>query len=188
MSGSGMLTPDFMNVVHTFAQAVWDIRRVIGWARERGGEQIGLYGISLGGYNSALVTAFEDNLACVIAGIPAVDFPKVARDNQPWILRAYQVDEELEIDWALIRGVTHVVSPLAFETRVPKQHRFIFAAVADRVARPDQARALWRHWDQPEIHWFQSGHVTGVFKKSVREFVTRSLVSSGMVGEERTAA
>ena len=111
MSGSGMLTPDFLNVVHSFSQAVWDIRRMIGWLRERGASDIGLYGISLGAYNSALVASFEEDLACVIAGIPAVDFPSLANDNQPWIMRRY--DDEFEIDWKLVRAVSHVVSTLA---------------------------------------------------------------------------
>ena len=37
--------------------------------------------------------------------------------------------------------------------QIPVEKRFIYAGVADRVARPDQARALWRHWGRPEIEW-----------------------------------
>ena len=110
-SGREVLSPDYLRMVHLFAQAVWDVRSTLAWIRSRTGEPVGLYGVSLGGYVSALAAAFEPDLACVIAGIPAVDFPGLASDNQPWIMRRYE--DDLEIDWKLVRAVSHVVSPLA---------------------------------------------------------------------------
>ena len=36
----------------------------------------------------------------------------------------------------------------------------IAAATLDRFARPStQAVALWRHWNEPELHWTHGGHV-----------------------------
>ena len=179
MSGSEVLTPDYLRMVHLFAQAVWDVRRTLGWIRERSDEPIALYGISLGGYVSALVTAFEAELACVVAGIPAVDFPSLANDNQPWIMRRY--GDEFDVDWKLVRAVSHVVSPLAFPPRVPRERRFIYAGVADRVVKPYQPRALWRHWQEPEIHWFSGGHVLGIWNDSIRDFLVQALETSGLV-------
>jgi hypothetical protein len=112
-------------------------------------------------------------LRCVIAGIPAVDFANLARDNEPWIMRRY--DRDFALDWQLVRAITHVVSPLAFTPRIPREGRFIYAGVADRVARPDQARALWRHWDRPAIHWFQGGHILGLRDRGIPPFVERAL-------------
>jgi hypothetical protein len=178
MSGGEVLTPDYLRMVHLFAQAVFDVRRTLAWIRAESAEPVGLYGISLGGYVSALVAGFEDDLACVIAGIPAVDFPSLANDNQPWIMRRY--GDEFEVDWRLVRAVSHVVSPLAFAPRVPRERRFIYAGVADRVVRPYQPRALWRHWGEPEIHWFSGGHVLGVWNGSIRDFLAEALETSGL--------
>lgn len=177
-SGSEVLEPDYMKMVFLFAQAAWDVRRIVSWARARGGGDVGLYGISLGGYVSALVSGLEDDLGCVIAGIPCVDFPNLARDNEPWIMQRY--GEELRVDWSVVRAVSHVVSPLALPPRVPKDRRFIYAGIADRVVHPDQPRALWRHWDEPEIHWFSGGHVLGVMNASCREFLSRCLATTGL--------
>ena len=77
-----MLRPDYVQMVHLFANATYDVRSLVRWLRARGAAQVGLYGISLGAYVAALVAALEDDLACVIAGIPAVDFPNLARDNE----------------------------------------------------------------------------------------------------------
>jgi hypothetical protein len=178
MSGSEMLNPDFMRMVHLFSQALWDVRRTLSWIRARSDEPVGLYGISLGGYVSALAAAFEPELACVIAGIPAVDFPGLASDNQPWIMRRY--DDEFEVDWKLVRAVSHVVSPLAYAPRVPHDRRFIYAGLADRVVKPYQPRALWRHWDEPEIHWFSGGHVLGIWNDTIGDFLAQALERTGL--------
>ncbi len=94
------------------------------------------------------------------------------------MLRRY--DDDLQIDWRLVRAITHPVSPLAFEPKIPKHGRFIYAGLADRVIKPDQPRALWRHWGEPEIHWFSGGHVLGIRNESVGPFLSRSLESAGM--------
>jgi hypothetical protein len=173
LSGGEVLSPDYLRMVLLFAQAVWDVRRAISWVRAQGGEELGLYGLSLGGYVASIVSALEDDLRCVIAGIPAVDFASLARDNEPWIMRRY--DRDFALDWQLVRAITHVVSPLAFTPKIPHYGRFIYAGVADRIARPDQARALWRHWDRPKIHWFQGGHVLGLRDASIEPFLERAL-------------
>jgi hypothetical protein len=178
MSGGEVLSPDYLRMVHLFAQALWDVRRTLSWIRTRSDEPIGLHGISLGGYVSALAAGFEPDVGCVIAGIPAVDFPSLANDNQPWIMRRY--DDEFEVDWKLVRAVSHVVSPLAFAPLIPHEKRFIYAGLADRVVKPYQPRALWRHWDEPEIHWFSGGHVLGIWNDSIRDFMVQALETTGM--------
>ncbi len=180
MSGGELLQPDYLSVVHTFAQAVWDVRRTIRWLRAaRGTPKIGLYGISLGGHNASMVSAMEPDLECVIAGIPAVDFPSLARDNEPYIIRRYS--NEFAVPWDLVRSISHVVSPLSFMPLVPRDRRFIYAGTADRVARPVHARALWRHWDRPTIRWFSGGHVLAIANPEARAFVEQSLRDAQMV-------
>lgn len=170
-SGGALLQPEYANVAHMFAQAVWDIRRLIGWVRGRSDAPVGLYGISLGGYTVSLLSAFVEDLSCVIAGIPAVDFTSLARDNEPFVYKAY--GGEMQTDWRVVRQVIHPVSPLSFDPLLPKSKRFIYAGVADRVARPDQARALWRHWGKPEIEWLSSGHVMATMRSNIKPFLRR---------------
>jgi len=170
-SGGGLLRPEFATVLHLFAQAVWDLRRMVGWIRSQSDAPIGLYGISLGSYSVSLASAFIEDLACVVAGIPAVDFTSLARDNEPSAYQAYGGD--LQTDWSLVQKVMFPVSPLSFEPRLSVDRRYIYAGVADRVARPDQARALWRHWGRPEIEWMSSGHVLASMKGDLKPFLRR---------------
>ena len=181
LSGGELLSFDYMNMLLTFAQGTWDVRRLLGWIRERGGTRIGLTGQSMGAYVSALTCGLESDLECVIAGIPVADLPRAVRENMPRLIREYE--QEFQLDWELLRRATHVVSPLAFEPRLPRERRFIYAGTADRVARPAQARALWRHWGEPEIHWFSGSHIGARWVPSVATFVERALRRSELIAD-----
>jgi hypothetical protein len=51
-----------------------------------------------------------------------------------------------------------------------------------RILRPlQQAAELWRLWEEPEIHWFDSGHVVHVRSPDIRRFVERALRQTGLV-------
>ena len=63
---------------------------------------------------------------------------------------------------------------------MPHRGRFIYAGLADRIIKPDQPRALWRHWGKPEIHWFSGGHVLGIRNRTVAPFLAHALETVGM--------
>jgi hypothetical protein len=177
-SGDGFISGDFLDTVHAEAQAVWEFRRLVSWIRAQGAAPIGVSGLSLGGYNAALVACFED-LACTVPGVPATDFTRLTwRHGAP-----------LQIRYAEHRGIVHdevsevlrVVSPLVLEPRVPKERRYIFAAIADRLVPAEQARNLWQHWDRPRIVWYQGAHVTFRLHRAVDRMMAEALRESGLV-------
>lgn len=178
-SGTGFLGLDVVDTVHAAAQAVWDIRRLLGWIRAQRPSGIGAFGLSLGGFATALWTSLVDDVACVIAGIPLADVSRtlvrhaVSEQLQGALQRGYSIEDA--------RAVLRVVSPLALPNRVPRESRLIFGAVADRLVTPDQVHDLWCHWERPEIVWYQGGHVTFRVERSVFAAVDRKLRASGLV-------
>ena len=81
-SGDRVIFAGAMNTVHTAAQALWDIRRLKSWITEvEQAPSVGVTGLSLGGYLTALLVCFEDDLACAIAGIPESDLVRGMRRN-----------------------------------------------------------------------------------------------------------
>lgn len=157
-SGDGFLGGEVLDTIHAEAQAMWDIRRMLTWVRAQGAPRIGAYGLSLGGYNAALLSTLDESLACVIAGIPAADFTRLFFRHGPAL---QLLEAELNgIEEHHMLEIHRVVSPLVLECRVPREQRYIFAAVADRLVPPDQVRDLWRHWDEPRIEWYPGGHLT----------------------------
>lgn len=181
-SGAGYLTGNFLDTVHAEAQAMWDIRRLVSWMRAQGGEQIGVYGLSLGGYNTALLAGLEDGLACAVAGIPATDFIQLTFRHGP----------PLQVRFAERHGLVHdevaellrAVSPLAVTPRVPLERRYMFAAVADRIVPAEHPRNLWRHWGRPRMVWYQGGHLTFRAHRGVASLIEDALRESGLVGQE----
>ena len=155
-SGDGFLDGDPLRMRHAEAQSIWDLRRLIGWIRERGGRCIGVSGISLGAYSAALLATLEDELAFVIAGTPPVDLARMFDEHGPPDLVRRLAD--FGISEVRVRELLHPVSPLALPPRVPHAARFIYAGTADRVVTPDHAQDLFVHWERPRMLWYPGGH------------------------------
>ncbi len=178
-SGDGFLAGDTLDSVHAEAQAMWDVRRLLSWVRAQGARQIGVHGLSLGGYNTALLASLEDGLACAVPGIPAVDFTRLFwRHGPPLQLRHL---EKLGIVQDEVSEVMRVVSPLAIAPKLPRERRTLFAAVSDRLVPPDQVRDLWVHWDRPRILWYQGSHLSFRFAPGVKELIESALREAGLV-------
>jgi hypothetical protein len=172
-SGDGYLSGDFLDTLHAQAQAVWDLRRLVGYLRRRGAPAVSVYGVSLGAYTAALLAALESDLDRVVAGIPASCFLGLARTNLPPGLLA--LAEWRGLPLARIESVMRLVSPLAMPARVPRDRLCLFAGTADRLAPPEQAWDLWRHWGRPSVTWYHGSHVSFLFEPAVRELLRETL-------------
>ena len=168
--GEDLMTIDMVDSMHGMAQATWDARRLIAWLRaSEGAERVGVMGQSLGGLVAALTASLEPGLRCVVAGVPVVDLPDLFRRHSPPAIteraRAFGVLGEQADD------VHRVVSPLAMACAVPKDGRYIFAGLGDRMSTFGQAHRLWLHWDRPSLAAYPGGHVGFFLARSVRELV-----------------
>ena len=171
-------TIDALDNVHGLAQSAADVRALLRWIRTQDEEPIGLYGVSLGSYVAALVAALEEPLACLIAGIPAVDFTSVFRSQTPQRIRHTEWYQRFMGEMAELHTV---VSPALAVPSTPVERRFIYAGRGDRILRPlKQAAELWRLWGEPEIYWFDGGHVAHVRSPDIRRFTDKALSMTGM--------
>jgi hypothetical protein len=178
ISGDRFLTYDHLDSVNALAQSVWDVRRIVAWVRAQGAEQVGLYGISLGSYVAALLAALDDDLACVVAGIPVADFPALFRHHMP--PRLARRARRYHLLGPDADAVHRVVSPLAVAPRVPHDSRFVYAGLGDRMSTPVQGYRLWEHWDRPAMRWYAGNHVGFLWSPGVHRFVAESLADSGL--------
>ena len=173
---ASLLSFDLLDAFHGISQAVWDIRRLIQWARAQGATKIGLYGQSMGSYVSALLSGLED-VDIVIAGIPVCDIPDLFVHHAPASQR--QEAEEAGVLSVQTRELFELVSPLSVTPHTPHENRFIFAGSDDKVSTPEQAERLWEHWGQPGIRWFAGGHVSFFWSSEVAPFVDHRLHKAG---------
>jgi pimeloyl-ACP methyl ester carboxylesterase len=177
ISGIGMFGADFLDSAHALAQAMWDVRRLLGWIREQGGSDITCYGLSLGGYSAALLASLAPELRAVVAGIPAADFVRLVLTHAP----AAERDRMLRagVTRELATRVMRPVSPLALTPLVPHERRFVFGAPDDQFVPADQVRDLISHWGKPRHVWFPGAHVTFRVHEPVQALVAEALRSGG---------
>lgn len=178
-SGDGFLSGDPLDTLHAEAQAMWDLRRLLGWLRaDQAAPRIGVLGFSLGGYNTALLASLDAELACAIAGIPVTDLTRAYYRHLPPL--HLQSAERYGLVESTLRDVLRVVSPLALEPQIPRERRWIFGGVADRLVPADQVRDLWQHWEKPRIAWYPGSHLTFRLHANVPKLVLTALVDSGL--------
>jgi dienelactone hydrolase len=178
LSGDGFFGADIVDMVHAEAQAMWDLRRWLGWMRAQGGSRIGVYGLSLGGYNAALLACLDAELACVVAGIPATDLAALVwRHGPEHILR---IAEQRGFERDRAERVLRVVSPLALAPRVPHERRFIFAGTADQLVPAGHVQRLAQHWGEPKTSWYEGAHLGFGLHAAPRQLLADALREAGM--------
>jgi len=172
--GEDLMTIDMVDSMHGVAQGVWDTRRLIRWVRAtQGATKVGVIGYSFGALVAALVASLEDDLACVIAGIPLVDLPELFRQRSGPHTARLAAEHGVLGDAA--DEVHRVVSPLAMTCRVPFEGRYLFAGRGDRMSTFEQARRLWLHWERPRLVAYPGSHVGFFFTRPVRDLVAEAL-------------
>ena len=181
LHGEGLNSGDVMDMLHSEAQAMWDIRRLLAWLRSQGAPRIGVGGIPLGGYNTALLASLDDGLACAIAGVPLSNPARQNLFHSPALPVRYAESHGLTYD--KLSAVSNVVSPLAMTPKVPWERRYLFGGIGDRIVPTCEVHDLWVHWERPSILWYQGSHLTFNLHKETAEFVARALQASGLVHE-----
>lgn len=170
----GFLTGDVIEAVHGTSQSIWDVRRLLSWLRRvRDADRIGVYGMSLGGWTTAILAGVEDGLHLAMAGIPLVDVPDLFRRHAPEEQRRAAVASGALGPLADV--VASVVSPLSVDPLVRPESRFVHAGRHDQLTGPSQAERLLAHWDDPEHLWYDGGHVGFVWNRDVRDFVDNAI-------------
>ena len=114
-----------------------------------------------------MVASLPDPPDRAIAGIPFSDVVWATNRRLPPVAR--QVDA-IDLD-----RLYRPVSPTALACLVPPSGRFVYGAVADRITKPGQATALWKHWGEPAVCWYPGSHLSALWSRPVHRFVATAL-------------
>lgn len=168
-----------MHNVHGTFQGVADVRRAIAWVRAtQPGQPIGIHGISLGGFTTALVASLETDLACVVLGVAPVDLVLLLEahhgQGSGYDLRV----QNFEVGSRL----SSMLNPLKLEPAIPRERRFMYAGIVDRlVDYSDHVAPMVAHWDYPETLVFDGGHVGIGLARDVPGFLAGAFAKTGLI-------
>lgn len=159
-SGQKIVTLDAVQTIENLRQAVQDTRTLVHHLNgvERV-ERTGLFGVSLGGWLTALCAAAEPELAFAIMVSPAADPGKMFYESLAVEVLKKGVPQ-VESFFERIEQAFRVVTPASFRPAIPKEDLLIVEATHDLFVPPDIVEALWEAWGRPELLRFPHGHLS----------------------------
>jgi len=158
-SGFGLFAHGLAHFNEAMLQAVCDVRVLVDWLEERGTPSIGISGLSLGGYLSALSASVDDRFAFCIPNAPVVTPADMMLE---WAPVSWLGKRLLARNGLTIRDVRHglaVHCPLSWHPRLPTARLLVIGGAGDRFVAPRYVELLHRHWDGSAVHWFPGNHV-----------------------------
>jgi pimeloyl-ACP methyl ester carboxylesterase len=144
--------PRFVN--EGFRQTISDLRGLVAWLMARGAPSVGVMGMSLGGYTTALAaTVLGDHLSFAVPMIPLASIADFAREQGRLGEGSDAEEEHRALDAA-----TRVVSPFTRPSRLAKERVLVLAGDGDRITPMNHAERIARHLGGPIVH-FPGGHL-----------------------------
>ncbi|MEI9950411.1 MAG: alpha/beta hydrolase family protein [Pseudomonadota bacterium] len=144
--------PRFSN--EGFRQVIFDLQNFVRWLRERGYFEIGVMGMSLGGYTAALLATVEPGLSFCVPVIPLASLADFAREQG----ELSPAPEAAAREQALLERIYRVVSPLERKPLITPSRTLVVAAKADRITPVAHARKLAAHFGSQLVSW-HGGHL-----------------------------
>lgn len=156
-SGETLGSFDVRTLNEAVRRAVLELHGLTRWLERRSGAPVGIVGLSLGGYLSALCGSLFPNLAFIVP----VAAPVCLASLPVRVLMQGRGPDDRSRARLLegLRAAYRVHSPLALSLAVARRRALIVAARGDRVVPPEHPYRLWRHWGAPSLHWYSGGHV-----------------------------
>lgn len=140
--------------IEGFRQAIGDLRALVRHLHERGSKDVGVMGMSLGGYTAALFASLEPSLAFAIPMIPLASFADVAREANRLVGSA----SERDLQHTALERAFAIASPLHRPLAIGVERTLVIAAEVDRITPPSHAKKIATHWGSP-LSVFPGGHI-----------------------------
>lgn len=160
ISGLDYVSGGIESLNQSVIQSTYDIRCLVDYLVERCGvEKVGLTGLSLGGYTTALMAGLEARLQFVMPVVPIVSIPDAMMEWKPLDRALLHIMRKFDVDMRDLRNTMAFHSPLTRAPLLPPERLMIIAGMGDRMASPRHAEALQAHWGHCALHWFEGSHV-----------------------------
>lgn len=157
--GRGLVPPRFPGAdprftVEGFRQLVFDHEALFDYLLDGRVLSLGIGGMSLGAYSSALLATLDARLTFALFQMPLACIADFAQSSG----RLVGTTEDQAAQAAALKRVQHPISPLARRSRLPAERVHVVSGAADHVTGPEQARLLAEHFGATNTS-FAGGHL-----------------------------
>jgi cephalosporin-C deacetylase-like acetyl esterase len=165
-SAARMISADPQKTVYGMIQAVKDIRYAAAWLAaqdEVDPQQLGVFGISLGGITASLAAAGEPRFVKVCPVLAGGELSIAIRDSQEkdlvsmkqyWLSQGHSLDE--------LKDLMKTVDPCSYGDCLRSRQVLMINALHDEVIPRACTDSLWEAFGRPHIEWYNSGHYTAM--------------------------
>jgi pimeloyl-ACP methyl ester carboxylesterase len=156
--------------IEGFRQAIWDLQTAIRVMREAGASHVGVVGMSLGGYITALLATATSDVDFVLSYIPIASLPEVMNELG-------LIPGSGDIQRELYEGYRDLLVPITPEGREPmveSERMAIISGEFDRLATVQHGARLAAHFGTelltfPGAHMLQTWRARA-FRKALERF------------------
>lgn len=174
-SGIGFFAGGFPHVNEAMLQGVSDLRVFMDYLFEQGAPNVGVSGLSLGGYHAAMLATADDRLSFCVPNSPVVVPIDMAMD---WGITRAALRVLMKESGASLRSLRSglaIHSPLSYAPKMEPERALIIGGAGDRLTAPRFVRLLSEHWQGSHSHWFPGNHVIhlhqGSYLKRMKAFM-----------------
>ena len=169
--GEFFWSADLVRTMESVRQSIMDVRTLMAWLRaERGYEEIGVTGISLGGGITMALACVDPTPDYIV---PIVSHLKLgeAVEEAPILWRMKSDLEAFGIDASRRRELFTRLGLASLRPVLPRERQLWIAAESDVYITAPLVRQQWEEWGRPPIEWIPGGHMT--FPLSLGRIVSR---------------
>jgi hypothetical protein len=152
--------PDILRSAEAAAQAIAEIRALIGWLLERGCPAVALWGVSMGGWHAGLTVCHDARLAAVVMTMPVVHSNPRFAERIIWRSVRERFRQERLVGEKLDTTPFNLTSA---RPAVPVEKILLIGGIHDLVCPMESIEELWQKWDQPDLWRLPHGHDSFMF-------------------------
>ncbi len=170
-------SPDPVRSNEGFAQAILELRSLIRMLRRRGAPHVGVMGMSLGGFTSALLATVEPELDFCVPMIPFASLPVMMwskGEQRPARRAAVESGLTLEVYSRPFKATT----PLERALKIDPARVLIAAGERDVITPSQYAQDLHRHFAGSAMVTFPGSHLIQIGRREV--FVALARMTAGL--------
>jgi pimeloyl-ACP methyl ester carboxylesterase len=179
-SGQLFANPEITEINEAMGQAVHDLSLLLGWLRRRDTAPVGLLGLSLGGYVTALMAALTDEIDFAIPMIAPACFGDLAHGFMASSTK-FRGRDDTRLGREEFRAAFRVHSPLAHGPRLPRERMLLIAGRGDRVVPARHTIWLREHWRRPRLVWFTGSHLAPFGRRTALAAILAFLGERGIL-------